>query len=246
METILHRIRAYLYDNPLTTDNANDYVARVNSEQSLTVKQIAEMAAVRGGADISASAMEHAVNLWLKEMAYQRCDGFSVNTGWFTASVHIRGAFESPLDHFNPDRHHILFEFHQGASLRNELSSVTVDIQGVADSGAYIAQVIDAKTGSVNDVITPGRNLKISGHKIRVVGDKPGVGIIFRSNEDPESTYPVPADDIVVNNPSEVIIVTPELIADRYTLEITSQYSKGMRLLNAPRTAIFDKILEVQ
>jgi hypothetical protein len=54
METILHRIRAYLYDNPLTTDNAHDYVARVNSEQSLTVKQIAEMAAVRGGADISA------------------------------------------------------------------------------------------------------------------------------------------------------------------------------------------------
>jgi hypothetical protein len=71
MENPLHRIKAYLYDNPLTKDDVNDYVARVSSEYSLNVKQITAAAAIRGGSDVSAAAMEHAVDLFLKEMAYQ-------------------------------------------------------------------------------------------------------------------------------------------------------------------------------
>ncbi|MDR2651100.1 MAG: hypothetical protein LBC68_02120 [Prevotellaceae bacterium] len=62
MIQILHKIKAYLYDNALT-DDPNDFVARVNSERSLSVKDICESATLRGGADISADAMEHAVNL---------------------------------------------------------------------------------------------------------------------------------------------------------------------------------------
>jgi hypothetical protein len=65
MATISHRIKAYLYDNPLTKDDVNDYAARESSEQSLSVEQIAETAVNRGGADVSAAAMTHAVNLVL-------------------------------------------------------------------------------------------------------------------------------------------------------------------------------------
>jgi hypothetical protein len=39
MATILHRIKAYLYDNVLTKDNPNDFTARTISERSLNVKQ---------------------------------------------------------------------------------------------------------------------------------------------------------------------------------------------------------------
>jgi hypothetical protein len=247
METILHRIKAYLYDNALTKDDVNDFVARVNSEHSLGVKQIAEIAALRGGADISAAAMEHAVNLWLKEMAYQLCDGFSVNTGWFTAAVHIKGTFNSPQEHFNPEKHHVLFEFQQGAELRKELPAVTVDILGVADSGIIIAQVEDMKTGSINNLLTPGRNLKITGQKIKVVGDKEGVGIRFHSQDDPEAYYTVAPDEIVINNPSEVMIVIPNMLADTYKLEITTQFAGDSKhLLKKTRTGVLDKILKVE
>src|SRR6218665_1817113 len=85
--TTLHKIRAYLYDNVFTKDNPNDYIARTVSEQSLNVKQICEIATNRGGADVSAAAMEHAAELFLKEMAYQLCDGYSINTGYFTAGL---------------------------------------------------------------------------------------------------------------------------------------------------------------
>ena len=243
MATILHRVKAYLYNNHLT-DNPEDYSARVSSERSLDINQICESAVSRGGADISSSSMQHGVSLFLKEMAYLLCDGFSVNTGYFTASPLIKGVFGSPQETFDPEKHALLFQFNQGDTLRSELSSVEIEIMGVADTGLSISQVIDVKTGSVNDLLTPSRNLKINGSKIKVAGEHAGNGVYFVNQASGESTKVDPSD-MVTNNPSELIIVIPELAAGTYKLQVTTQYTTGTPL-KEPRTVIFDKVLTVQ
>lgn len=243
MATILHSIKAYLYTNQFT-DDPNDYIARVSTERSLNISQICQSAVSRGSADISATSMEHGVVLFLKEMGYQLCDGFSINTGYFTASPLIKGVFNSPDETFNSEKHSVLFQFNQGELLRNELSSIKVDILGVADSSLSISQVTDIKTGLVNDVITPNRNLKISGYKIKIAGDNTNVGVYFINQTSGESNK-VDASDIVTNNPSELIIVIPGLVAGTYKLQITTQFS-GATLLKEARTYLFDKVLTVQ
>ena len=244
MVTILHRIKAYLYDNALTKDNPNDYVARVISERSLNVQQVCNAAEQRGGSDISAASMEHAVNLFLKEMAYQLCDGYSVNTGYFAALPNIRGVFDSPTEKFNPEKHAILFQFNQGEKLRKELPSIEVEILGTAESGNFISQVTDAKSGSVNDLLTPERNLRITGQKIKIVGESPDNGIYFVNLSTGERVQ-VDASDIVTNNPSELLIVIPLLSSGKYKLEVVTQFS-GAVPLKEPRTANFDKELTVE
>ena len=241
---ILHKIKAYLYDNALTKDNPNDYIARTVSERSLNVKQICEAAVNRGGSDVSAPSMQHATELFLKEMAYQLCDGYSVNTGYFTASTLIRGVFDSPTESFNPSKHNILFQFNQGEKLRAEIPSIEVEILGIADASAAILQVKDVKSGSVNDMLTPNRNLKISGNKIKIAGEDAANGVYFVDTTTQARTA-VDATDIVTNNPSEVIIVTPALAAGTYTIEVVTQYAQGS-LLKEPRTAGLEKILTVQ
>jgi hypothetical protein len=243
-ENILHRIKAYLYDNALTADNPDDFTAKANSERSLTVKQTCEAAVSRGGADISASAMEHAVNLFHKEQAYQLCDGFSVNTGWYTAGVKIKGTFQSPNEQFDPKKHSIVFEFRQGDLLRKELKSVTVDVLGVADSGLRITQVTDVKTGSVNGTITPNRNLKISGAKLKIAGDADSVGV-YLIRKDNGERIKIDPTDIATNNPSELLIITPELTAGTYQVEVITQFA-GSMLLKEPRSFILHKILTVE
>lgn len=240
---ILHKIKAYLYDNQLTKDNPNDFIARTVSERSLSVKQICESAVNRGGADISASAMEHATELFLKEMAYQLCDGFSVNTGYFTANTQIRGVFDSPSETFNSEKHSILFQFNQGEKLRAEIPNIEINILGVADASSAILQVTDVKSGNINDLLTPGRNLKISGTKIKVGGDNPENGIYFVST-DTNTRTKVEETDVVVNNPSELIVIIPTLPAGTYKLEIVTQQS-GSTLLKEPRTAAFEEVLTV-
>jgi hypothetical protein len=243
MAKILHRIKAWLYKNLLTSD-PDDYVIRPVSERSLDVHEICTSATSRGGADISAAAMEHAANLFLAEMGYQLCDGFSVNTGWFTAGPHVRGIVKSPTEQYNREKHTLLFEFHQGALLRKELEDVTVEILGVAEVGAVIAQVTDVKTGSVNNLLTPNRNLKIAGHKIKIAGDLAVNGIYF-VNQTTGGRTKVDDSDIVTNNPSELIVVIPPLTAGTYHLEVTTQFAIGY-ILKESRTALFEKVLTVE
>ena len=244
MANILHRIKAILFPNWLT-DDPNDYSARVVSERSLNVPEICSTAVNRGGAATTAEAMEHNVNLFLKEMAYQLCDGFSVNTGYFTATTLIRGVFNSPTETFNPEKHSLIFQFNQGETLRKELDSIEVNITGVGESSITVAQVTDVKTGSVNDLLTPNRNLKIRGYKLKLVGDHPEVGVYFVNEATAERTK-VDATDIVTNNPSELVIVIPALAAGVYVLEVSSQFSGSSTPLKEVRTSRFDKVLTVK
>lgn len=243
MANILHRIKANLYPNLLTED-PNDFAARVNSERSLTVKEICKEAVGRGGAQTTAETMETNVNLFLKEMAYQLCDGFSVNTGYFTANTQIRGVFNSAGETFNPAKHSVLFQFNQGETLRKELANIEVEITGAGDASLLINEVVDVKTGSVNDLLTPQRNLKIRGYKVKIAGENPANGITFVNLANNERTK-VDASEIVNNNPSELIIVTPALQAGTYQIEVTTQFAGGA-FLKEPRVFLFDKVLSVQ
>ncbi|MDR2445840.1 MAG: DUF4469 domain-containing protein [Treponema sp.] len=240
---VLHTIKAWLYEN-LLTDDHNDYMARVSAERALNVRDICQSAVDRGGADINAAAMEHAVALFHKEMAYRLCDGFSVNTGWYNASTHIKGVFASPTEAFDPAKHTVAVEFRQGAELRKELSMVGVDILGKAESSFFIAEVVDVRTGSVNDLATPGRNAKISGGKLKVEGDDPSCGVYF-VNEADGSRVKVDAADIVENLNAHLLIVVPALAAGTYRLEVTTQFVGSGKSLKAPRTAAFDRLLTV-
>lgn len=241
--TIKHRVKAYLYDN-LLTDDPNDFAARVNSERTLTIEDICTAAVQRGGADVSAASMNHAAELFLREMAYQLCDGYSVNTGYFTAGAQIKGVFNHPQESYNSDKHAVYFQFNQGDLLRKALSNIEVSIMGVADIACEITQVTDIKTGIVNDVITPNRNLKISGSKIKLAGDSPEVGVYF-INQVTNNAVKVDPTDIVTNNPSELIIVVPALPSGVYKLEVRTMYG-GTRNLKDVRIAFFDKTLAVK
>jgi hypothetical protein len=243
MGTMLHTIKAYLYKNYLTK-NPNDYMARVSSERSVTVKDICASAASRGGADISAAAMEHGVNLFLKEMSYQLCDGYSVNTGYFTAGVEINGVFDSPTETFNPEKHSVYFKFNQGDLLRKEIPTISVDVLGVAETGVFIGQVTDVKTGSVNDLLTPNRNLIIVGDRLKLAGTNPDVGVYFIDQDTGVATKVDPTD-VVTNNPSELIIVIPTLSGRKYKVEVKTQFSSGSTLLKEPRSMVFDAELTV-
>ena len=112
-----------------------------------------------------------------------------------------------------------------------------------ADAAASISLVKDIKSGSVNDLLTPGRNLRISGNKIKVAGEHPDNGIFFVDAAGARTR--VDADEIVTNNPSEVIIVIPALPSGVYTLEIVTQYA-ARTFLKDPRIAVFNKPLTVQ
>jgi hypothetical protein len=56
----------------------------------------------------------------------------------------------------------------------------------------------------------------------------------------------VDVSDIVINKPSELMIMVPSLPAGMYRLEVTTQFTNsGGKVLNEPRSTIFDKLFIV-
>jgi nucleoid DNA-binding protein len=243
MAAILHRIKAILYPNLLTED-PDDFYAKVNSERTLGIDEICDSAVGRGNAPTSAEAMKINVDLFFKEMAYQLKDGYAVNTGYFFVMLQIRGIFRSIFDKFDKTRHSLYFLFNQGELLKQGLNDIEVEITGAGDAGMIIAEVVDVKTGSVNDRITSDRNLRIRGHKLKLAGENPDVGVYFINDATGEQIK-VDADEIVDNKPSELIIVTPNLNPGLYLVKVVTQYAGSSTVLKDPRIVTFDKVLTV-
>lgn len=243
MTNVLHRIKAYLYKNKFT-ENPDEYTARVVTERLLNVKDVCQSAVTRGGANnISSYTMQYAVDLFLKEMVYRLCDGYAVNTGYFTLKALVKGVFESPDEQFNPEKHRIRLLFMENEKLREALSEVELQILGLSKSGLYITQVTDSKTGAVNGQITPGHTIIIAGNMLKITGNRSDTGIYFVNSGTGERTK-VDFADIVKNHPSELIVMIPMLGTGGYWLEVTTSFTTS-GMLKQPRTTMLDCELKI-
>jgi hypothetical protein len=237
MATFLTKIIAFLYKNPLTED-PNDYIARVESQRPLDITQVCEAAVARGGADLPAKTIEHAVDLFLNELEYQVCSGLSVNTKTFSAAPHIKGVFNSPHEPFDPKKHKLLCEFIQEARMRQKLDSTEVTIEGVREIIFYADKINDLFTGNTDGTVTRGKVTELRGHNIKVASDDTSCGIWIRDlNSGVNYQYGV--DIIAVNDPSRLLVQLPDLgYGIPHEISITTQYINGAKLLDQPRTAI--------
>ncbi|GHT74649.1 hypothetical protein FACS189456_6200 [Bacteroidia bacterium] len=245
MATYLTKIKGFLYKNPLTED-PNDYIARVESQRSLDVAQVCASATSRGGADIGASAMEHAVELFLAEMEYQLCNGFSVNAKTFTAAPHIKGVFNSPYETFDPAKHRLLCEFSQGLQLRQKLTATEVVIEGVRESNFHVDHIKDMFTNNTDGSVTRGKVTELRGHNIKIAGDDATCGIWMKNTLN-DVEFLIDMGDIVLNEPSRILVQLPNLVPDApHRLSIITQYNHGAPLEH-PRTAVLEiPVVEVE
>jgi hypothetical protein len=80
---VLYRIRVKLYPNYLT-HGEGAYLARTNNEAPLSIEEICAVLKNRGGFTGNYDDLVEHVKQFLDEAAYQLCDGFAVNTGYFS------------------------------------------------------------------------------------------------------------------------------------------------------------------
>jgi hypothetical protein len=106
-------------------------------------------------------------------------EGGTVNTELFNPFPSISGVFDTPDEAFNHTKHKIRINLHLGVALRSAVSQVKPKHIAAVLSGTVITWVTDIKTGSVNEALTPGRDLKLAGAKLKIAGDKSEIGLYF-------------------------------------------------------------------
>jgi hypothetical protein len=238
---VMHRIRAKLYPNYLHGVNGK-YIARTQAEAPLTIEDVAAAAKNRGGYTGSYEDLVEHIRIYFSEAAYQLAGGFAITNDFFSIHPKIGGTFDKPSDPIDPSKHKLDFSFRVRPRLRALASKITIEIEGVAETSGYIDEFLDIHTGSIDDALTSGGMFAVSGHKIKVEGSDPAVGVYFVSKADGSRVKVT--EHLGENGVSKVIALTPALSAGAYTVEIVTQYAHG-NLLKDPRVIAYPAILTV-
>jgi len=111
---------------------------------------------------------------------------------------------------------------------------ISVEIEGVADIGGYIGEFYDYEEDSVNTLYAPGNMFAINGHKLKIAGDDPGVGVFFVPVDDPSKA--VKATRIAENMPAKITGAAPRTGFRLNRIEIRTQYTGAINTpLKNPR-----------
>ncbi|MDR1324991.1 MAG: DUF4469 domain-containing protein [Treponema sp.] len=230
-----------LEDNELT-DKPGDLRAQVINVSSYTQNDIVDRV-MKIGAGLTRSDIASVLEAEKQVIEAIVAEGGAVNTELFNAFPSISGVFGTPEEAFDHDRHKVKINLHPGVVLRSAVAAVKPKRVAAVVSGTVITSVTDLKTGSVNGTLTPGRDVKLSGAKLKIAGDHPDVGLYFVPTGG-GAEVKVDLSDIVVNNPSELIAVIPPLSAGVYRVRIITQFSTGKHL-KTPHTFTLDKDLTI-
>jgi len=237
------RIKALLYPNPMKNAGGT-YMARTSAYGTLGIKEICQSKGNKHGSLNNPENMEYYVNLFFEEMTELLTKGYNINTGYFKAAAKINGTFDYENDDFDIDRHKVNFKFSQGNTLRKIAAETRAEILHLRPFNFIVGQVTDCFTGSVCEMLTPGKNLIISGIKIKLVGDDPAIGVYF-INESVGGRTKVASNEIAVNQNNKLIIVIPPLQTGDYRLEVVTQYSGSGTPLTEPRSCSLVQTLKV-
>jgi len=239
---VLHRIKVKLYPNYLT-NTGGKYLARTNNEASLSIDQICAGMKSRGGFSGNYENLVENVKLFFDEAAYKLCDGFAINTGYFSIHPNIGGTFNSVTDAHDREKNKIGFSFRIGSKLQRLLKHIVVDIEGLADTNCYIDEFIDWDSEASNSIYIPNDGFVINGHKIKLAGDDPDVGVFFVPVDDPSKA--VKATRVFENNQGKIIGIAPKTGHPQVKIEIRTQYAgSGSICLKKPRVITSDFVLE--
>ena len=178
---VLHRIRVKLYPNYLPHVEGA-YLAKTSSEDVLSIEDICTSMIGRGGYSGKHEELVRIVKQYFNESAYQLCDGYAVNTGFYSIHPNIGGTFDSPNDVPDLKKNPVDFRFRIRGPLRSLIQHIRVDIAGIADGNAYIHEFIDTDEQSTNDLFVPGDLFCLYGNKIKIAGDNKDCGLYFVSD----------------------------------------------------------------
>ena len=222
-------IKAWLADNTVTTDDKNDKIFIVETGQTYDLDDIVDLLHQQESG-LRQETILHVVKLYNRVVAELLLNGNNVNAGLFYAVPKLRGTAMGGK--WDPEHNSIYVSFTQGADLRKSIAETTVEILGEKANVMYILEIEDLHSYFFTD---QGVVKAVNGVSFNV-GDDPSVGITLTPAEG--EPIKLAANDIFVNNPSELLLILPTGLEDgTYTLTITTQYSRSSSgTLKTPRS----------
>lgn len=234
------------YTNNLTQQEGDYYLRVKTMPRSVDLKAIArEVAARLGGKN------EDEIFTILNAAEAVKCDavssGFIVNTPFCLAQPGAGGnVLKTDLSKaVDRNRVKVYANISMGSDLRKALESCQVEIftqpapVGPIVNGASSGQF--EADGTTRAPIAAGGALNVEGDKLKLAGDSPEVGVTLTSVSDPDTSYFIPRNAMLINEPKRLMFLLPaEVNEGSWFITVCTQYSTSGRVVKDPRSYTMD------
>ena len=225
----------------LLTAAPDDYMAQVADVRSYTLDEIIDLMMDKGTtvtrADVAAT-----LQVYGEVCSSIIKDGSALNTPLMNTAMSISGVFNGANDAFDKKRHTVNLNLTAGTLLRDAATKVKCEKTESANTDPYITEVADIVSGKVNESLTKGGIIQITGSRLKFDDKDAAQGIFFV----PETGAPVRADVIAENKPARVMAIIPaDLKAGTYYIEVRTKRAEGGKALKTRNPGRFAKPLTV-
>jgi hypothetical protein len=154
----------------------------------------------------------------------------------------VNGVFIGDHPVWDSSKHSLQLIATATVDVREAIKNIIAEVRGMAQSGLFINTLTDVVSGEVNARLTPGGGVNLTGVKIKIAGDAPGVGLHL-TEINTGTVTDIPVTSVLINDPSNLTFIVPaNLPAGDYKLSLITQFSHGITL-KEPRTYTFDYVL---
>jgi hypothetical protein len=249
-KVLLHKTRVKLVPNYLKGEHetAGKYIALTESERTVLIDEICQNMKERGSFEGNADTAMHNVREFFNECMFLLCDGWELNMKYFSIKPHIAGSWNRAEEAHDREKHPIRFAYRTLKPLRDLAEEIAVEVTGIEEQSAYIAEVLDVKSGAINENLTVRRNFIITGSRIQVSGDPADCGLFLVRIGDDGSETPVKVEEpFVQNSRNKLVALMPDSIAAgaRVKVRIITDYAGSGTPLKANRTLDFGSVFTV-
>ena len=188
----------------LLTEHPDDYNAHPQEVSSHDLESIISQMLEKGSTVTRADILA-VLNNFFEVAAGITAIGETINTDLFKTGLSISGVFDGAGDTFDKSRHSIRVNINAGKLLKEALAKIQVEKTTARESIPYVLEVKDSVSGSVNDQITSGGVLEITGSRLKVEGDNAANGVYLVAADGTKNKVPT----LVENKPARLFVILP-------------------------------------
>ena len=231
----------YTLRENLLTAAPDDFMAQVQDVRSYTLDEIID-AMMQKGSTLTRADVAAVLQIYGEVCASLIADGCALNTPLMNTALSISGVFNGANDAFDKKRHAVNLNMTAGTALKAALGKIKCEKTGTTSTDPYINEVKDVVSGKVNEVLTKGGVVQITGSRLKFDQKDTAQGIFFV----PETGAPVRAAVIAENKPARLMAIIPaDLAAGTYYIEVRTKMDTKGKTLKTLKTGKFNKPLTV-
>lgn len=233
-------VKYALRENLLTAET-NEFMAQVVNRRSYSFEEVITLM-IKRGSTLTRTDISAVLEMYSEVVGDLVGEGAAVNTPLVNSSLTISGVFKGATDMFDTTRHKVRVRFTPGTVLRQSVRNVKLEKTTGQRILPLIIEVKDIGSDTVNDVLTPGDIMIITGAYLKFDHDDDTQGVFLLG----ESGHELRCTSIAHNKPGHITAkIPPDIEEGQYLVEVRSRISGSSRVLKVLKKGQFDKPLTV-